>query len=119
MFSKEENVFKIYALECRFDSIKTQGLFSKITPKGYPSIWTVGSDPNGPDLKGGDRGGAPAGEEGHAAARHYRRRSSSPAHVNRALGAMVWLGTGTKRKRGQWGVSPRRRRRREGIDDGG
>jgi hypothetical protein len=39
--------------------------------------------------------------------------------VNRALGATVWLGAGTKRKRGQQGLSPRRRRRQEGIDDDG
>jgi hypothetical protein len=98
---------------------KPRGSLRKLPPKGYPTIWTVGSDPNGPDLKGGGRGRLPAEEEGRAAARHYQQRPSSPAHVNRALGAMVWLWTGTKRKRGQWGVSPHRRRRREGIDDGG
>jgi hypothetical protein len=36
-FSKEENIFDIYALDCRFDSRKTWGLFNKITPKGVSS----------------------------------------------------------------------------------
>jgi hypothetical protein len=34
MFSKEENVFGSYALECGFDSLKTRGFFKKNTPEG-------------------------------------------------------------------------------------
>jgi hypothetical protein len=49
MLSKEENVFGIYALYCGFDSRNSRGILTKLPPKGYPAIWTVGSDPNGPD----------------------------------------------------------------------
>jgi hypothetical protein len=49
MLSKEENVFRIYTLDYRFDSRNSRGFLTKLPPKGYPVIWTVGSDPNGPD----------------------------------------------------------------------
>jgi hypothetical protein len=49
MLSKEENVFRIYALDCGFDSRNSRGFLTKLPPKGYPATWTVGSDPNGPD----------------------------------------------------------------------
>jgi hypothetical protein len=89
MFLKEENVFGIYTLECGFDSIKTRGSLAKSPSKGYPSIWTVGSDPNGPDLKKRGRWWLSAGEEGHVAARHYQRRPSSPAQAKMALEATI------------------------------
>jgi hypothetical protein len=76
-FSKEENVFGIYALYCWFDLRKTRGLFNKITPKGYPAIWTVGSDPNDPDLK--ERG------RGRRTGRRRRPRGGAPLPVARRL----------------------------------
>jgi hypothetical protein len=36
-FSKEENVFRIYALDYGFDLRKTRGLFNRITPEGVSS----------------------------------------------------------------------------------
>jgi hypothetical protein len=47
---------------------KPRGSLAKLPPKGYPAIWTVGSDPNSPDLKGGGQGRLPAGEESRAVA---------------------------------------------------
>jgi hypothetical protein len=62
---------------------------TKFPVKGYPAIWTVGSDLNGPDLKKKEGGGAPTGEDGHAVARHHRRRPSSPAQAETALEAPI------------------------------
>jgi hypothetical protein len=75
-------------LKCGFDSIKTRGFFKKITPKGYPAIWTVGSDPNGPDLKEGD-GAAHQPEKKAARRRHGRKWQSSPAFSKLATLATI------------------------------
>jgi hypothetical protein len=55
------------------NSRKPEVSLTKFPAKGYPAIWTVGSDPNGPNLKKEEGGGAPAGEDGHAVACHHRR----------------------------------------------
>jgi hypothetical protein len=78
MFLKEKNIFRIYALECGFDSIKTRGLFSKITPEGVSINLDrqIGSERS--RFKKGKDGGDCRPEKKAARRRHGRKWQSSP-----------------------------------------